>query len=229
MRMGTVQYMSPEQVVSSADVDARCDVYALGAILFEMLTGVPPFDGEHDYEVMQRIVEDGLGDIRARVPAEGQVFVPAITRAMARDPEDRFVDCMAFRDALDRALHGGGAEAPAAQVAVSEVARPAVASSTYAVLVQWPDAAAEEVHVLDEDRWLLDPFNDQVKPLARKRRIAMSHALLIRDDEGWTIQPGGRGRTMPTLVDGERIRSMRRLVGGEDIVVGSSRFRFVRP
>src|SRR6185436_14511774 len=56
MIMGSVESISPEQIASAGRVDARADVYSMGAVLFHMLTGVPPVSGSSVFEVISRIV-----------------------------------------------------------------------------------------------------------------------------------------------------------------------------
>src|SRR5690606_10003737 len=56
MAMGTPAYMAPEQVRDAKDVDQRADVFALGAILYEMLTGRRAFDGDDSFDVMQKVI-----------------------------------------------------------------------------------------------------------------------------------------------------------------------------
>jgi len=101
--MGTLYYMSPEQVVGSTSVDHRTDIFALGAILFEMLTGQVAFAGQTDYLIQKRIVDCDfdrtlLGQRAPRAVAE------VTDRAMAKDPGDRFQTCEEFAQALRAAV-----------------------------------------------------------------------------------------------------------------------------
>jgi serine/threonine-protein kinase len=97
--MGTPLYMSPEQVRSSKNVDARTDVWSLGVILYELLTGQPPFNGTA-MAVSAAIVADEaprLRSFRADVP-EGVEAV--VARAMTKSPADRWQSMTAIADAL---------------------------------------------------------------------------------------------------------------------------------
>lgn len=94
--LGTVPYMSPEQIDHPGQVDARSDVFSLGAVLFEIVAGYRPFTGESDFEIMQRIKS---GEHRP-LPANVAVLQPIIDRALKLDPNDRFPTADAFADAL---------------------------------------------------------------------------------------------------------------------------------
>ena len=96
--MGTLAYRSPEQPSSPKNVDAKPDIYSLGGLLYEMLTGRPPFVADTEFELMQRIVgEDPMApsQVAADVPPLADEVV---LRALAKVPEDRYVDCNAFRN-----------------------------------------------------------------------------------------------------------------------------------
>jgi serine/threonine protein kinase len=222
-RIGTVHYMSPEQVRTSAGVDERSDLYALGAVLYEILIGRAPFDGDNEFEVMQRIVAGTYEDPAQHLPAGAGPLVSVLRTALALNPDERFADTEAFRTALEAAVLALPIEvpkvvrAPAAEpVAVPAVARRAV--------VLWPGASAEKVVPLGEHRVLIDPVAETIAEMTKKRRIASSHALIVPDAEGWVLEV--HGRTFPTLVDGVLVRAPRRLFGGEQILVGHLRLRF---
>jgi eukaryotic-like serine/threonine-protein kinase len=103
-RMGTLLYMSPEQIRSTSEVDARSDIFALGAILYEAATGQLAFDGRSDFETMSKIVE---GDFQPPERAVGHlppVIAGCIRKALAVDPAERFQSCGEFRAVLERAL-----------------------------------------------------------------------------------------------------------------------------
>jgi serine/threonine-protein kinase len=88
--MGTPMYMSPEQMKSSRDVDGRTDIWALGVILFELLSGRVPFGGDTLPEVCLNVVSSpppSLGELRRDVPAGLQV---AVLRCLAKNRDERF-------------------------------------------------------------------------------------------------------------------------------------------
>ncbi|WP_257453995.1 serine/threonine protein kinase [Archangium lipolyticum] len=111
-RMGTLLYMSPEQIRGAAEVDARTDIFALGAILYEAATGRVAFHAESEYDTMKRIVEGTYEPPERVVGGLPPVIAGCIRKALAADPAERFQDCAAFREALEKALEPN-AEAPA--------------------------------------------------------------------------------------------------------------------
>ncbi|MBK9030623.1 MAG: protein kinase [Myxococcales bacterium] len=107
MAMGTPEYMAPEQA-AGRPADARCDVYALGAILYEMLTGVPPYQGDNFMEILtKKATVDPVAPIhlRSTIPAPVSALV---AEAMARNPDDRPATMEAFEYELTKCMAGRG-------------------------------------------------------------------------------------------------------------------------
>jgi serine/threonine-protein kinase len=98
--VGTVYYMSPEQVRDDRDLDQRTDIYALGCILYEMLTGEPPYSGRGLTEVASRILQAPVPSARHLVPDVPQGLDAAIRRALAKRAEERFGSMAEFAAAL---------------------------------------------------------------------------------------------------------------------------------
>jgi serine/threonine-protein kinase len=99
-RMGTVAYMSPEQISSAKDVTARSDIFSLGVTLYELATGKAAFDHGSDFELMRRIVEGRFRRPRQIHPGIDPAIARAIVRAMSPRPADRFASCEEFASAL---------------------------------------------------------------------------------------------------------------------------------
>jgi eukaryotic-like serine/threonine-protein kinase len=99
--IGTPQYMAPEQASGqNAAIDARTDLFALGAIVYEMLAGRPAFSGESVVAVIMNVVTGTPAPLATLVPDLPAPVVAAIERALAKKPEDRFADVAAFIEAL---------------------------------------------------------------------------------------------------------------------------------
>jgi len=102
-KIGTVCYMSPEQVKSSKNVDHRSDIYALGVTLFQMATGKMPFDDDIEFQLMQKIVQGDLRSPREVNPNIPGPFEEVILKAMAKEPRNRYKDCDEFLESLQNA------------------------------------------------------------------------------------------------------------------------------
>jgi serine/threonine-protein kinase len=95
--MGTVDYVAPEQIRGDR-VDGRADVYALGCLLFETLTGTLPFSGGSDVAVVYAHLEEDPPRASERRPGLPQAVDAVFARGMAKDPEDRPASCGALVD-----------------------------------------------------------------------------------------------------------------------------------
>jgi len=110
MIVGTPRYMAPEQIVSSKQVDARADVWALGVTLYELLSGVPPFDGTTVLAVLNQIEHQQPAPLTERRPDVPAELAALVHRCLAKDPALRPADARALVEALVRPTR---TEAPA--------------------------------------------------------------------------------------------------------------------
>ena len=110
--LGTASYLSPEQA-QGVPVDARSDVYSLGCVLFEMLTGRPPFEGDTPVSIAYKHVNEAPPHPRELVPSLPPHLDEAATRALEKDPDARFPTAEAFRQAI-AATADGAATVPIA-------------------------------------------------------------------------------------------------------------------
>jgi serine/threonine protein kinase/tetratricopeptide (TPR) repeat protein len=102
--IGTPAYMSPEQAGGSPHLDARSDIYSLGCVVFEMLTGQPPFRATSAHQVIARHVSEPVPSARAVRPTLPPSVDDVLRQALAKSPEDRFGSARDFMNALDDAL-----------------------------------------------------------------------------------------------------------------------------
>ena len=124
--VGTPSYMSPEQAQGLRKVDVRTDVYALGAMLYEILTGAPPFPGEMTIVALMRIVQDpipapSMASTAWARSGEDKSIEATCMQALAKNADNRFPDALAFADRLTRWL---GDKPPTTPVAKSDEAKP---------------------------------------------------------------------------------------------------------
>ena len=100
LSMGTPHYMSPEQAMGDRQLDARSDVYSLGAMLFEMLAGDPPYTGSTAQAIVAKVITEKAPMVTAsRDTVPGHVAA-AIAQSLNKMPADRFASAAAFADAL---------------------------------------------------------------------------------------------------------------------------------
>jgi len=100
MSLGTPQYMSPEQATAEKEISARSDVYSLGCVLYEMLTGHPPHTGASAQQIIMQVVTAEaapVSKLRKSVPPH---VTAAVAKSLEKLPADRFESAQAFADAL---------------------------------------------------------------------------------------------------------------------------------
>jgi eukaryotic-like serine/threonine-protein kinase len=121
--IGTAQYLSPEQARGER-VDARSDLYSTGCLLYELLTGRPPFTGDSPVAIAyQHVKEDPVPP--SRVDPEVPAWADAIVlKAMQKDPADRYQSAGEMRNDIQRALSGAPVAAPMVGAAYAGARRP---------------------------------------------------------------------------------------------------------
>jgi len=98
--VGTSSYMSPEQITAVKEIDHRCDLYSLGCVLYECMTGEPPFVNRNEAVVLQLHLTEPAPDARTLRPDTPAYLAAAIAKALAKSPGDRWPSALAMRDAL---------------------------------------------------------------------------------------------------------------------------------
>ena len=109
--IGTPAYMSPEQATGERGVDARTDIYALGAVVYEMLAGVPPFTAPGSQAMIARVLTDEPKPLVAQRRTVPHDLDAAVRTALEKLPADRFSSAEQFAAALSSAVAGGAAAA----------------------------------------------------------------------------------------------------------------------
>jgi serine/threonine-protein kinase len=147
--VGTAQYLSPEQA-RGGEVDPRSDLYSLGIVLYELLTGKTPFDGETPVEIAMKHLSN-----TAQPPSKLRPDVPpaldmVVMRALAKNPDERYQSADEMEGDLERVARGARVSATTQDTATQVLRRPAAAAAaasaaTAATMIAPPATAATTV------------------------------------------------------------------------------------
>jgi eukaryotic-like serine/threonine-protein kinase len=96
---GNIAYASPEALNEQA-LDGRSDVFSLGCVLYQCLSGAPPFVADNEHSLVYQVLTQGPVDLRQRAPEVPEALAAVVRRAMAREPEQRFASADAMANAL---------------------------------------------------------------------------------------------------------------------------------
>jgi hypothetical protein len=168
--IGTPQYMSPEQILTPDRVDRRSDIYSLGVVLYELITGHKPFDSGSQFSVLQAHVSEPPPPPRSIDPSIPAALEAVMMRALAKRPEDRYPDC----DAMARDL-AASLEPPRAGVAPAGVSvRPdaPMDATIRATSLFVPPPAQNQIQVSPAER-------GAHKRKSFQKRLALGAALAI--------------------------------------------------
>ena len=110
--MGTPNYISPEQATEASTVDARADIYSLGATLYHAISGAPPFEGPSALAVMTKHLSEPLAPLSSRRPDVPPALAAIVEKMMAKEPEDRYQTMDQVVGVLRAHLEGAGGTAP---------------------------------------------------------------------------------------------------------------------
>lgn len=210
---GTPAYAAPEQVEGAPDVDARADVYALGVVIFECITGALPFEGRTSLEMALARLRVPPRDPRALAPDLPAAAAEVILRCMARDPAARFARVADVADALSSAVTASVRPAPQ---------RPSGRHTQF-------DRTVAVLPVVnlgpEDDRYLADALTEDLTDLLsamrgiRVRPLGSAQRALGRDRDA---RAAGKALGVQVVVDGTLrrvgplVRVTLRLVSVED-------------
>ena len=247
-RMGTVGYMSPEQLESATAADVRSDIFSLGVTMFELATLTPPFQGATQFEVMKAIAS-GSYTMPASLRQADPVLARVIARALEIRPADRFDSCAVMAEALRAPASPpppvlSRTPPPASPDATTPPPLPPppdptplpklppdtalhvrpLASVARGTLTYRPDTDdAEDIPLSGQDM-IIGRARDCDICLPRDTWVARRHCRIFFRDGQWWVRDHGTANG--TLVNGQMVLKQA-LRGGETITIGQTPFRFV--
>jgi serine/threonine protein kinase/TolB-like protein len=124
LSIGTPQYMSPEQAAGERTLDARSDIFSLGAVCYEMLAGEPPFSAPTQQAIVAKILTTDAPSVRVLRPDVSPAIDAILARALKRVPAERWRSAGEMAHALEAQLHGTHTAAPFATPALASEQRP---------------------------------------------------------------------------------------------------------
>jgi serine/threonine-protein kinase len=212
LSIGTPHYMSPEQAMGDRETDARSDVYSLGAVLYEMLVGDPPYTGSTAQAIVAKVITEKAPPVTALRDTVPEHVSAAIAKALAKLPADRFPSAASFAEALARPGMVVTPEPRTAPPAVTRSARQrvgrAAAVAAFAALgavALWGWLTARSVS-RQPVTWQYISLGDSVRLTMLFPALALSpdgNTLVFKDNAVngllWVKQ---RGQLRPTAIPG---------------------------
>ncbi|HEX8409370.1 MAG TPA: protein kinase [Thermoanaerobaculia bacterium] len=204
MVMGTPHYMSPEQALGRT-IDARTDIFSLGVVLYEMLSGQKPFTGEASTQVLLQIVMNEPRDIAQAAFGITPALAAIVRRCMHKQPDQRYANCDELRKALADCLKEDPGRARKSQVpTISQpaVVKPAAATAAHEerrALIADDDPATRYLlaSVLQKHNLSYDEAAngaDAVKLIKMNRYAFLFLDLLMPRIDGWGVLDYLRGQ-----------------------------------
>ncbi|UCD25597.1 MAG: protein kinase [Gemmatimonadota bacterium] len=187
LSVGTPHYMSPEQAMGDRELDARSDVYSLGAMLYEMLAGDPPYQGNTAQAIVAKVITEKAPPVTATRDTVPPHVAAAIAKSLNKLPADRFATAAQFADALSDKSFTAPATTAAVEAAVATTAR---WDRTKLALT----ATTIVLGLLALGGWL--------RPRAQEPRPVIRYSMSMPDGEGLIPRFGSRLALSP---DGSRL------------------------
>ncbi|GAA3435601.1 Stk1 family PASTA domain-containing Ser/Thr kinase [Kutzneria kofuensis] len=176
--IGTAQYLSPEQARGEA-VDARSDVYAAGCVLFELMTGQPPFTGDSPVAVAYQHVREEPPAPSSVNPQVTPALDSIVLKAMAKGPANRYQSAAEMRADLVRVLSGQRPSAPAVMTAEDRTAFMGNAAGARTQVVTGRHRPAPPAEEPEYDAYDFEADEEAERKARRKRALTIAGVVLI--------------------------------------------------
>jgi serine/threonine protein kinase len=214
--VGTGQYVAPEQILAQ-ELDHRVDVYSLGCLLYECLSGETPFRRPRETEVLHAHIQDPPPKLTASRPELPVAIDEVVAKALAKRPEERYASCGKLMEAARAAIM------PTSPRPISEGGTPSPRAGEDPVerlrlRVTGGNAQGTEIRV--EDELLIGRQASDEGSLGQDAEISREHARVSRADGEFVIED--LGSTNGTFVNGRRISGPEILSAGDRIQLGAT-------
>lgn len=207
--LGTPQYMSPEQATGERQPDARTDVYSLGAVLYEMLAGEPPYSGATEQAIIAKMLTERPTPLRTLRDTAPQALEQAVAKALARVPADRFASAGAFAHAATAALSNGAVSQISRRTRkrLAAVSAIVVMTVVVAAIVQARRGSSLEPLTLGKATQFTAEAGLEVLPAISPDGKFVGYSAGTSQHMRIFVQPIAGGRTIPLLDDTVAIQS----------------------
>lgn len=180
---GKFAYMSPQQCLG-LPLDGRSDVFSLGTVLYELLTGEPLFDRETEFQTMKAIIDGEVPPVQTADRYVPDALAAIVERAMEKEPDDRFATAGEFHEALERFLADTGEVVPSHRIAE-------------ALKDVWDEETTNGPELLT-DTPLLDHLATKASLAAAQQRSGERPKVVMPED----LRPKPRRRSVPLVLVG---------------------------
>ncbi len=196
--VGTVAYASPE-VTEGREADLRSDIFSYGVLLYELVTGVLPFPGEHEAAIVYGILHEHPRPLREFVPGASESLQRIVDRCLAKSPEDRYTSCADLTADLDQASR----DVSGAQTGASRATVPSIAVLPFANM----SADPENEYFSDG---LAEELINALTHLRQLRVVSRTSSFAFRGKEA-DIREIGRRLNVDTVLEGSVRKAGKRL------------------
>ncbi|MGA3212560.1 MAG: protein kinase, partial [Terriglobales bacterium] len=201
--VGTFQYMSPEQV-EGKEADARSDIFALGAVLYEMATGKRAFDGKTTASVIAAVLERNPPSIASVQPMSPPALAQVVKTCLAKDPDDRFQNVHDVKLQLQWIAEGGSQ---------AGVAAPVISTRKRRERTMWIGAAVVMAMLAAWLGWQLGPRGSSGVPVHLSVMLPAGKLLVNTSTEPVAISPDGTSIVYSAFGDDNKAQLYLRKLG----------------
>jgi serine/threonine protein kinase len=206
--LGTMAYAAPEQI-QEGEIDTRVDIYSLGIVLYELLTGKLPFEGETSFDFLMARLTDPPAPLLKINPKAPPLFGPILDKALAQESDDRYQTMTEFSQVLKEA------QRELSQISRTEPTKPAQRRDLKVRLTVKP--GGQEILVSGQSELTIGrAYKDKVPNVdlspygGSKAGVSRQHSRLIHQDDEWFIED--LGSTNGTFVNGVKLKPQQRVV-----------------